>query len=330
MALVQGERIMVSTQSRTSAALPLMLTIVALALVSAHALPVDEVRRAQGEQVDKDKTEADRQAKQAADAKARAEQQAKRDAARARQRDANSTTPNAPSPPVVRQPFAEDIERYVDVFSKQNTTQQIQACKELEYAGLSDARIFELVEDKLLQVYQTAKDGDSVAYATWLTRALAYSGQDKYRNTLQAVAGHAGHRKLSKQASVSLKALDDYIVWTPIIGNTADYNRDKSLEINRLGNMLRGQVAALQKLAATRMIADEQFDPYLLLTLQQKISGMLGSKADAATEDALVWMLRALASSRSAQYQSTLQEAASHAASSSVRKYAANYLKKYY
>src|SRR5882757_684334 len=122
MALVQGERIMVSTQSRTSAALPLMLTIVALALVSAHALPVDEVRRAQGEQVDKDKTEADRQAKQAADAKARAEQQAKRDATRARQRDANSTTtPNAPPtpPPVIQQPFVEDIERYVAVFSKQ-------------------------------------------------------------------------------------------------------------------------------------------------------------------------------------------------------------------
>jgi len=333
MALVQGERTMVSTQSRPSATLSLMLTIVvALAFVSAQALPVDEVRRAQGEQVDKDKTEADRQAKQAADAKARTEQQPKRDAARARQRDANSTTPGTPPvpAPVVRQPFAEDIERYVDIFSKQNSTQQIQACKELEYAGLSDARIFDLVESKLLQVYQSAKDGDSVAYATWLTRALAYSGQGKYRNTLQAVTQHAGHRKLSKQASVSLKTLDDYTVWTPIIGNTATYNRDKSPEINRLGNMLRGQVAALQKLAATRILDSEQFDPYLLQTLQQKISGMLGSKADDATEEALVWMLRALASSRSADYQPTLQEAASHAASSSVRKYAANYLKKYY
>jgi hypothetical protein len=297
-----------------------MLLIAMFSCMQVHALPVDEVKRAQAAQKAQEKNDKDKATKTVDEPKTK-----KAPATRV-QRPASATT-SPPVPPVLPPPFADEVDRYVDVFAHQGTAQQIKACNELEFAGLSDPRLIDLIENKLAQ-RQTVKDGDDVAYATALMHALAYSGQERYRNALKAVADGNGHRKLRKQAAAIMKELDNYKSWTPIIGNPADYRRDKSPDINRLANMLRGSVASLQMLAARRMVADHQYDPYLLEVTQQSVSSMLGAKSGDA-EDALVWMLRALAEAHSTEARSVLQEAAEHAASKQVRKHAASYLKKY-
>ena len=296
-----------------------MLLMAMFSCMQVHALPVDEVKRAQAAQKEQEKTEKDKASKTVDEPRNK-----KSPATRAQRPAAVNAAPPAPR---VLPPFTDEVDRYVDIFSHQGNSQQIKACDELEFAGLSDPRLFDLVENKLEQ-RQTGKDGDDVAYATALMHALAYSGQERYRKALNAVADGNGQRKLRKQAAAALKQLDNYKLWTPIIGNPVDYRRDKSPEVNRLANMLRGSVASLQLMAARRMVADNQYDPYLLQVTQQTVSAMLGVKSGDA-EDALVWMLKALAGGHSAEARSVLQEAAEHAASKQVRKHAASYLKKY-
>jgi hypothetical protein len=91
-----------------------------------------------------------------------------------------------------------------------------------------------LLTRMLVQIGTPAKDGDRVAYATALLHAPAYSGQERYRTTMKAVADGNGHRKLRKQAAVAMKQLDNYKSWTPIVGNPTDYRRDKSPDVDRL------------------------------------------------------------------------------------------------
>jgi hypothetical protein len=224
-----------------------------------------------------------------------------------------------------------EIGHYVEVFSGAPRIQQKQACQALQWAGLSDPRIFDLVENNLLAAYKQVDDRDDVDYAAWLSKALAFSGQDKYRGTLSEVAANGGHRNLRKHAAKALEELDNYRRWNPVLASRAGYATDQSDAANRLAAMLRSGEKGLQRAAAGRIHHGHLYDSYLLNTLEQAVQPALATDwSDKADIDAVAWMLRALAGAGKPEYRATLERAAASAGNGKVRKYAASYLKKYY
>jgi len=230
---------------------------------------------------------------------------------------------------VTAQDREQEIQKYVEIFSgKPNATQQ-QAAEQLEWAGLSDSRIFDAVEKNLLAIYKTV-DRQDANYASWLCKALAFSGQEKYRATLQGVEKDGAQRNLRNYASWSLKMLDRYAKWNPIIDNPGNANPAKSADINRVANMVLSGDKDLQNAGAQRIIEQHIDDDWLYDLVQQTVRPEL---AKDWTEDgdvkAVAYMLKALASSHKQVYRATLEEAAAHAGSVRVRKYAEGYLKTY-
>ena len=59
---------------------------------------------------------------------------------------------------------------------EENWEQQILSARSLEYVGLSDPQLFDVIEANLLRVYEGNSDAPN-SYAIWMTKALAFSGQ---------------------------------------------------------------------------------------------------------------------------------------------------------
>lgn len=223
-----------------------------------------------------------------------------------------------------------DVRRYQEIFTSKGRSAQLQAAEQLEMAGLSDPRIFDAIEKNLLAVYQVMPTRDDVNYASWLCKALAASGEDKYRATLQEVASNGGHRNLKKHAQNSLDQLETYKKWNRIIGDQSQAQAAGSADNNRYANMLRSNERGLQRLAARHLIESRSQNDYLLGLTQQAVQRDLSIDLRGKEDiDAVAYMLKALAVSGKPQYRATVEQAETQAASAKIRKYAATYLKKY-
>ncbi|MEN8169883.1 MAG: hypothetical protein ABFS08_06635 [Pseudomonadota bacterium] len=222
------------------------------------------------------------------------------------------------------------INEYIAIFKSGSYTEQQKACKRLQWAGISDTRIFDLVEANLLAGYKSANSKAAINEMAWLSKALGFSGKEKYRATIEAVAADSGHKKLRKHGKKSIQILNDYIKWQPIISSKKNYNKGKSAEINRYANMLKSSELGLNLYAAKRVYNRHIDDKYLLNILKKSTENRLadgGSSKDYIQTTA--YMLKALAVTREAKYLAVVEDAAANASNRKVRKYAVKYLKQY-
>ncbi|MFT3929530.1 MAG: hypothetical protein QM709_04440 [Spongiibacteraceae bacterium] len=225
---------------------------------------------------------------------------------------------------------AEDIQAYTAIFTDPNADVRtvIQACERLGWAGLDDPQLFDIIEKKLLATYKAGTDRDITNTAAWLSHALAYSGQEKYRATLQDVAKHSRASNVTRHAEEALEELSLYTKWNPIISDHTLDMQGKSGDINRFANMLRSNEKALQEIAARRIINDSIRDADLLAVVQQAVTPDIRKSWSENDAKSVAYMLKALAVSGQAQFISTVEDAAQNATTPKVRKYAEGYLKK--
>lgn len=221
-----------------------------------------------------------------------------------------------------------DIDKYLDIFTNMTPAMQKAACKELSWEGLSDPRLFDVIEKKLLEAGRATSGHNNFDYAAWLAKGLSYSGQPKYKAALQEVAlnGHDG--TLRRYARDAIEDLARYAQWVPIIDDESQHRPDKSPEVNRFANMLRSGDPGLQEIAARRIIEEPLHDDMLYDLLQQQVIPHLAVDWNADDAKPVAYMLKALALSGQEKYLATVREAANGAASSTVQKYARGYLKR--
>ena len=222
-------------------------------------------------------------------------------------------------------------QKYIDVFSSERGHDaELHALNQLQWSGLSDERLFDLIEQRLLALYPTAR-GKDVELASWYAKTLGTSGQDKYEETLQSIVSSGANSKIRKYANEGLSKLAQYAEWNPIISNLEGVEVDKPEQTVAFANMLRSDVWELRNMAAKRIYADQYYDSWLLDVLSQSLLSEYKNDYGSRYQDQTVaWMARALASSRMPAYQATLEEVAANATGSKLRSYARKYLNKYY
>lgn len=220
-----------------------------------------------------------------------------------------------------------DLAYYQEIFAKGNRTEQIKAAGSLEWAGLSDPVLFDLVKAKLDQVGPTAKSKGEIDYASWLLKALAFSGNEQYRAVLEEYSEKPFHKKLRKYAKQGQVALTQHSHWNPVISNPEHFDAAQSLKVNRLANMLRSDQMELKRIAAKRIHFEHLYDPYLLALLaerlQQEVPEMAGDKL---TIDTYAWMAKALAGSAEPEYRPLIENLAETAPERKLQRYAKKYL----
>lgn len=222
-------------------------------------------------------------------------------------------------------------QRYINVLSSNASQQaQLDVLNQLQWSGLSDPRLYDLIEQKLLELYPDAR-GDEVDLASWYAKSLGTSGLAKYVTTLQAIIDSDARSKIKKYAREGIDNVVKYTHWNPIIADREGLDPDKPERTNGFVNMLRSDQWALKNMAAKRIYSDKVYDPYLLDVLYGQIMALYETDHQGDLQiQTVAWMCRALASSRVPRYQSTLEEVAANAGSSKVRSYAKKYLKQNY
>jgi hypothetical protein len=211
----------------------------------------------------------------------------------------------------------EDLARYVQIFNGDKNLHS-DAADTFGWMGLSDPRLFDIIERRLLEEYQAARNDrqDKNRVARYI-RALGFSGQTKYRPTLTKLLPDTIYQRF---AAAALEDQPLYEKWNPIISNRASFDPKYSDDVNRVMNMLRSDDLMLKRVAAKRVFFANQDD--MLLEMLAKDVRANYAITDPKLSDAVAWMVKALGNARKEQYKPLLQEVLAKAKDRGVARHA--------
>jgi hypothetical protein len=223
----------------------------------------------------------------------------------------------------------DDVQSLVKVFNGDKNL-HVSAVRTLAWMGISDPRVYDIVEQHLKADADTGRDDrreqDRVAH---YLRAFGFSGNDKYLPALKGFQEDAVYGRAVRNA---LKEFPQYQKWNPVISNRATFFDAKySDDVNRVMNMLAADDIQLKGLGARRIRHGSHHEEPLLDRLEKE-ARTLYPKAkdfDVETQDAIGWMLIALGSSRNPKYIPLLEEALNGTSERKIRNGAASGLKFY-
>ncbi len=220
----------------------------------------------------------------------------------------------------------EDVQNYVKIFSGDKSG-HVGASQSFQWMGISDARVFDLVEQRL-KADADAVRNDRVEKdrAAWYLRALGWSGDAKY---IPTITSFQGDRTYERYARGALEEMPRYQKWNPVISNRATFDAKYSDDVNRMMNMLASDDLQLKGLAARRIYQGSHREEPLLDRLAQEAKANYTKGGDERTSDAIAWMLRSLGSSRNPKYVALLEEAVKDASDPKIRRGATAGLKYY-
>lgn len=183
----------------------------------------------------------------------------------------------------------EDVQRYVAVFQGNDGSLHNKSVEDLAWMGLSDPRLFDVIERRLLAEHERARferaEKDRVAR---YIRALGFSGQPKYVATISRFEKDDVYHRY---ATTALQELPQYERWNPLISNRATFDPARSDDINRVMNMLRAEDLMLVRVGAKR--AYFQPDDAMLDLIAERVRSQY-SVSDPGHVDAVAWMIKAL------------------------------------
>jgi hypothetical protein len=208
----------------------------------------------------------------------------------------------------------EDVQRFLQVLDS-NTAAQAEQLEKLSGMGLSDPRLFDPIERRLLADAEAAR-GENIEKnrVAWYFRALGFSGDAKYQPTLSQYTGDRTYRNYAINA---LKDMGDYARWNPVISDRKTFVTGLSDDSNRALNMVRSSDMNLVKLGAKRIYfagAEEPVLDYLAGEIKAKYMSV-----DADNADTMAWMIKALGRAGPGKYAALLEEIKASAPDRKVR-----------
>ncbi len=215
-----------------------------------------------------------------------------------------------------------EVAEYLDLLKSNNVFKQIETAKIISQAALSDPELFDFINQKLLNEYQShTSSSKHIDFMAWLCKALASSGMSKYKATLQQVAETATNQKIQKYALQSLAMVDVYAKQNAIIYAGVDATQNP--EITKLINMLKSDDITLKTNAAKKITRSDFTSPQLFNVVNEELmKGYALDTGDRKHVDAMAWLCKALSASRMEQYTKTLQEVAENTTNKKLQKYA--------
>lgn len=215
-----------------------------------------------------------------------------------------------------------EIQEYMQIFSGANFAAQRNAIEPLGWAGISDPRLFDLVADKL----RAAVTGESKLdkeRASWFAKALALSGNEKYRPLLEETANTAP-KKVRKHAKIALERLPKYAQWNPVIARGLATNTG-DIDVARVQNMLAAEDSELFRIGAKRVYYAHSANTGLVATVAARLAEDYLAAAGDDDIDSMAWAIKVLAQSGDASHRPLLEEIAVSRANKKIRKYAKKY-----
>ena len=213
------------------------------------------------------------------------------------------------------------VANQIQMIRSEDVKNKVETAKKIFNSNNYDQALFAAINQELLKGYQlNPKDGDHVQAMAWLCKALATSGDDRYRATLKEISQSAVNKKLRKYGERSIDILHEYIIRKADRPGLPEY---LSPEVGEYVNRVTSGNDEWVVKAASEIFKSDITDEFLYET----IAGVLltaykSENGDSDFIDAVSWLCKALASSGIMKYKETLEEVAANANKKKVRKFA--------
>jgi len=228
--------------------------------------------------------------------------------------------------------LSQDTDRYKSFFgsvrpsllSSGNWVSVRSVMEDLSWSGIRDETLFDQIASELKGSYLET-DGPTVERASWLAKALALSGNVKYRELLEEIRDSSAHKKVKKHVEIAIGRLSNYESWAPIIGANLDSAKTaEELDAMRIKNMIEAEDLILVRMGVKRAYYDFRNEERFLDNIQFKLASYHNQKLKTKEEiDAVVWMVRVLKESKLTKYVPALKTVYQSGYPRKVRKEAA-------
>ena len=221
----------------------------------------------------------------------------------------------------------EQIAHYLEVLDNGSYAAKTTMLERLQWSGLSDPRLYDQIESRLLADYQKEDlNKNDYAVMSHQARALSYSGNEKYRKSLKMVMKQAANKRVAKHARKALSQLKDFSRWQKLIEQSSANASAKEVEVASYMRMLNVDDVFVQRLAARAIYHEEQNDPDLLALTADKLKAIYAQEGlDKQEQDTAAWLCKALGQSGIAEYGQLLTRVADETPYKKIRKYAVQY-----
>jgi len=231
--------------------------------------------------------------------------------------------------------LSQDTDRYKSFFgsvrpsllSSGNWVSVRSVMEDLSWSGIRDETLFDQIASELKGSYLET-DGPTVERASWLAKALALSGNVKYRELLEEIRDSSAHKKVKKHVEIAIGRLSNYESWAPIIGANLDSAKTaEELDAMRIKNMIEAEDPILVRMGVKRVYYDFRVVESLQDIVETRLINFATIDRQGKEEiDAIAWMAKTLAASGLPKYRAALGELTKSSYPKKVRKYAKKYL----
>lgn len=219
----------------------------------------------------------------------------------------------------------EDVNRYVQIFDGSMSV-PTETVESLAWMGLSDARLFDVIERRVLQDAEVSRNDRRKKNEIGLfIRGLGFSGNPKYLPTIRQFLLEGGYERDAKKAMADMQ---NYEKWNPVISRRASFDPQYSDEVNRILNMLHADDFMLKRIGAKRVYFRNKEDVLLNVLANEVRSNYTSNDSDGEIIDVIAWQVKALGSAKQEKYRPLLQEVAAQAKNSKIAKYASKGLER--
>lgn len=220
------------------------------------------------------------------------------------------------------------VEMFTPNFASGDVGQIKAAADTLAFAGVSDPKLYDVAEKRLMQVYSdTSKAGLQVS--GWLIKAISYSGNTKYLGSLQQIVDTSSAKRVRRYAEGGIATLNEYARWNPEISAGLGNLTGRAAERKRVENMLNSQQFDLLRLGAKLAYKNYTHDEGVMNLVEKQLLQYYETTGDKVFVDAMGHLCKALGGSGNPAYRETMEKVANAAAEKKVRKYGARYLKNF-
>ena len=221
----------------------------------------------------------------------------------------------------------EQIDHYLGILEDGSYAFKVQMLERLQWSGLSDPRLYDEVERQLFEKYLRAGlDKEAIGLLSHQIRALGYSGNEKYRNSLAQIKKKSTNEKFRRHASKALNQLDKSKSWNKLIADSSFTVEGKSVEVATYMKMLSVDDVFVQRNAARAIFHERQRDPDLLALTAEKLEQLyMQDDLDNQTQDTAAWFCKAIGESGESEYGVLLSKVAGNTPYKKIRNYAQNY-----
>lgn len=217
----------------------------------------------------------------------------------------------------------EQIDYVLEVMQNGPQTKRLKVLERLQWSTLSEARLYDTFEQNILAHYKKHNiDKAEKELLRYQIRALAYSGNPKYKPTLETVKKDADNRSLSSTARRALKDYPNFLAVQNALSGIQAEESSLPSEVSNYLKLLKTDNSYAQRLAARALFHEGHMQAEVVEFLANSLKNDYQTKGlTTLKQDALAWYCKVL--KNAGGYDALLEEVEANTPYNKIRKHAA-------